>query len=50
MCTFLVYSQNIWGFIVFKEGKNLDPKKIEAIINTPISTTPQEIQVFNGMT
>jgi hypothetical protein len=45
MCTF----QNILGFIVFKEGKNLNPKKIEAIINTPIPTTPQEIKVFNGM-
>jgi hypothetical protein len=49
MCTFLVCFQNILGFIVLKEGKFLDPKKIEVIINTPIPTTPQEIQVFNGM-
>jgi hypothetical protein len=28
------------GFIVFKEGKFLNPKKIKAIINMPICTTP----------
>ncbi len=30
-----------------KEGKVMDPKKVEALINMPIPTTPQEIQVFN---
>ncbi len=27
----------------------MDPKKVEVLINMPIPTTPQEIQVFNGM-
>jgi hypothetical protein len=32
-----------------KEGKVMDPKKAEALINMLIPTIPQEIQVFNGM-
>jgi hypothetical protein len=39
----------ILGFIVFKEEKTLDPKKIKALVKMPISKTPEEIQVFNGM-
>ncbi len=41
----MVFSRLILGFIVFKEGKILDPKKVQAIMNT----NPQQIQVFNGM-
>ncbi len=40
----------ILGFIVSKEGKLLDAKKIQAIVNTPPPKNPQQIQVFNGMT
>jgi hypothetical protein len=32
-----------------KEGKVMDPKKVEALINMFIPTTPKVIQVFNGM-
>jgi hypothetical protein len=32
-----------------KEGKVMDPKNIEALTNMPIPTTPQDIQIFNGM-
>jgi len=39
----------ILGFIVSKEGKAHDPKKIEALIKIPIPKTSQEIQVFNRM-
>jgi hypothetical protein len=34
---------------VSKEGKVMDPKKVESLINMPIPTTSHKIQVFNGM-
>jgi hypothetical protein len=40
---------NILGFIVSKEVKTHDLKKIEALVKMLIPKTPQEIQVFNGM-
>jgi hypothetical protein len=45
----MVFSRLILGFIVSKEGKILNPKKVHAIVNIPIPTNPQQIQVFNGM-
>jgi hypothetical protein len=48
-CAFMVFSRMILGFIVSKEGKLPNPKKIQVIINMPPSMNPQQIQVFNGM-
>ncbi len=48
-CAFMVFSRMILGFIVSKEGKLLDPKKIHTIINMSPFKNPQQIQVFNGM-
>jgi hypothetical protein len=48
-CAFMVFSKPILGFIVSKEGKILDPKKVQAIMNIPLPTNPQQIRVFNGM-
>jgi hypothetical protein len=45
----MVFSKTILGFIVSKEGKTHDLKKIEALVNMPVLKTLQEIQVFNGM-
>jgi hypothetical protein len=45
-----MFSRTILGFIVSKEGKVMDPKKFETLVNMPIPTTPHEIQIFNGMT
>jgi hypothetical protein len=45
----MVYCGIILGFIVSKEGKTLDLKKIETLIKMLVPKTPQEIQVFNGM-
>jgi len=45
----MVFSKTILGFIVSKEGKVMDPKKVEALVNMLVSTTPHGIQVFNGM-
>jgi len=39
----------ILGFIISKEGKTPNPKKIEALVKMSVPKTPQEIQVFNGM-
>jgi hypothetical protein len=36
----MVFSRTILGFIVSKEGKLLDPKKIQAIINIPPPKNP----------
>jgi hypothetical protein len=36
----MVFLGNILGFIMSKEGKVMDPKKVEALVNMPIPTTP----------
>jgi hypothetical protein len=48
-CASMVFSGLILGFIVSKEGKIPEPKKVEGIVNMPMLTKPQQIQVFNGM-
>jgi hypothetical protein len=45
----MVFSKTILGFIVSKEGKVMDPKKVEALVNMLIPTTPHETQVFTRM-
>jgi hypothetical protein len=46
---FLVHSCVILGYVVAKEGKLLDSKKISTIIHMPTPKTPKDIHVFNGM-
>ncbi len=48
-CVFMVFSRMILGFIVSKEGKLLNPKKIQAIIQMLVPINPQQIQAFNRM-
>jgi hypothetical protein len=48
-CAFMVCSGTILGFIVSKEGKTFDPKKIKTSVKMPMPKTLQEIQVFNGI-
>jgi len=48
-CAFMIFSAMILGFVVSKEGKLSNPKKIQTIINVPPLKNPQHIQVFNGM-
>jgi hypothetical protein len=45
----MVFAGTLLGFIVSKEGKVMDPKKVEALVNMLVPITSQEIQVFNGM-
>ncbi len=48
-CAFMVFLGFILRFIVSKEGKIPNLKKVQAILNMPIPTNPQQIQVLNGM-
>ena len=46
---FLVHSGIILGYIVSKEGKFPDTKKIQVVVNLPRSKKPEDIQVFNNI-
>jgi len=35
-CAFMIFSRLIIGFIISKEGKIPNPKKVQAIVNMPI--------------
>jgi hypothetical protein len=48
-CAFMVLSKMILGFIVSKQRKLPDPKKIQAIVNMPPPKNSQKNQIFNGM-
>ncbi len=39
-CAFMIFSRMILGFIISKEGKLPDPKKIQAIVNMPPPKNP----------
>jgi hypothetical protein len=45
----MVCSGTILGFIIYKEGKTHNPKKIKVLVKMLMPKTPQDIQVFNGM-
>jgi hypothetical protein len=45
----MIFLGLILRFIVSKEGKLLDPKKVQAIVNMQMPINPQHIQIFNGM-
>jgi hypothetical protein len=45
-CVFMVFLGLILGFIISKEGKIPDSKKVQAIISMPIPTNPKHIQVL----
>jgi hypothetical protein len=49
MCIHGVFKDVILGFNISQEGKLLNPKKIQAIVNMLPPKNPQHIQVFNGM-
>jgi hypothetical protein len=48
-CAFMVFSRTILRFIVSKESKVMDPKKVKALMNMLVPTTPHEIQVLKEM-
>jgi hypothetical protein len=49
MYVFWVFSNVIFDYIVCKEGKLQDPKKIITIVNMPKPKPPKDIQVFHSM-
>jgi hypothetical protein len=46
---FFVHLGIILGYVVSREGKLLDLKKISAIVHMPTPKTPKDLQVFNGI-
>jgi hypothetical protein len=48
-CAFMLFSRMILGFIVSKECKLLNPKKIQTIVQMHVPINPQQINVFNRM-
>jgi hypothetical protein len=48
-CAFMVLLGTILRLSVLKEGKLLDPKKVEVIIKIFIPKNLHDIQVFNGL-
>jgi hypothetical protein len=49
-CMFLVHLSVILGYLVSKESKLLDLKKLLAIVHMLTPKTPKDIEVFNGIT
>jgi hypothetical protein len=45
----MVFPRMILGFIISKEGKLSNPKKVEATIKMFVPKNPRDIQVFNGL-
>jgi hypothetical protein len=41
-CAFMVFLRTILGFIISKKGKVMDPKKVQALLNMPVPTTPSD--------
>ena len=48
-CSFCKPNFEILGFIAMKDGLKPNPKKVEAIQNYPLPTTPKEVKRFLGM-
>ena len=48
-CLFCKLNFEILGFITTKDGLKPNPKKVEAIQNYPLPTTPKEVERFLGM-
>jgi hypothetical protein len=44
----MVFSGTILNFLVSKEGKVMDPKKVEALVNMLVLTTPNRSKFSMG--
>jgi uncharacterized membrane protein len=44
----MVFSRIILGFITSKEGKVMDPNKVEALVNMLVPTTPKKFKFLMG--
>jgi hypothetical protein len=47
-CAFGVSAGNFLGFIIHENGKQIDPKKIEAIKKVQAPTCKRDVQKFVG--
>jgi hypothetical protein len=48
-CAFMIFLGRILGFILSKERKIPNLKKVQATMNVLVPKNPQHIRVFNGM-
>ncbi|GJX11211.1 putative reverse transcriptase domain-containing protein, partial [Tanacetum coccineum] len=48
-CDFWLESVQFLGHVINREGVHVDPAKIEAIKNWPVSTSPTEVRQFMGL-
>jgi hypothetical protein len=48
ICAFIIVLGMILGFIVSKEGKILNPKKIQTIVNMPTYESPTKFKYSMG--
>jgi hypothetical protein len=48
-CAFMLFSRMILGFMISKECKLTNPKKIQTIVQMHVPSNPQQIHVFNNM-
>jgi hypothetical protein len=45
----MVFLKLFLRFIISKEGKTHNPKKIKVLVKIVVPKTPQDIQIYNGM-
>jgi hypothetical protein len=48
-CAFMLFSRMILRFMISKECKLTNPKKIQTIVQMHVPINPQQIHVFNRM-
>jgi hypothetical protein len=48
-CSFMKRELIYLGFVVFEEGLNMEPKKVQAIVNCPTPTNAFEVKKFHGI-
>ena len=49
-CSFFIDNIIFLGYVVTKDGIEMDPSKIEAILNWPILNSIFDIRSFHGLT
>ena len=48
-CSFLQTELIFLGFLISGNELKMDPSKVEAVFNWPLTTTPSEVTSYNGM-
>jgi hypothetical protein len=48
-CSFMKRELIYLGFVVFEEGLNMDPEKVQSIVNWPTPRNAFEVRIFHGL-